>query len=106
MLHTQVIELQLDGITAGDYIAHAVDAAPQFEGTRLRSVAVDADPLGDSVSASLRWDGPPPAAKVAAAVAGLHLTADVAEISSRVSVPVPRRLRRPAPSLRPVAQAA
>ena len=106
MLHTQHIEIQLDGITAGDYLAYYVDTDLPLEATRLRSVAIDSDPVGNSVTAALRWDGPPPAAKVAAAAAGLHLTHEVVDVSSRVSVPVRRRARRAAGSLRPVAQAA
>ena len=105
MLHTQEIELHLDGITAGDYLTYYVDSDPAVQAPRLRAVSLDADPVGNLVTASLRWDGPPPAAKVAAVAAGLHLTADVARLSARVSVPLPRRARRLVPAPRSVALA-
>jgi hypothetical protein len=84
MTRTQEITLQLDGITAGDYTAHFVDADPALGATRLRSVALLSEPLGDSLVAVLRWNGAPPAAPAALAAAGLRVTGDVAAISARV----------------------
>jgi len=49
---TQVLTLELDGITAADYIAHFLDADPPLEGTDLSSVAIDAEPLGSTVVAT------------------------------------------------------
>ena len=97
MLQTQIITLDLDGITAGDYLAYFVDADPALEATRIRSVTVDAEPLGDRVTAVLRWDGTPAPARSAAQAAGLRLTGDVAGIVSRVEAPAPRGSRRRTP---------
>jgi hypothetical protein len=69
MLQTQIITLDLDGITAGDYLAYFVDADPALEASRIRSVTVDAEPLGDRVTAVLRWDGTPAPARAAAQAA-------------------------------------
>jgi hypothetical protein len=99
MLQTQVITLDLDGITAGDYLAHCLDADPPLEATRLRSVAVEAQPLDATVVAVLRWDGMPPPARAAAATAGLQLTADVAAVRSRLEVRERRSRRRERSSL-------
>jgi hypothetical protein len=93
MIHTQQITLQLDGITPADYIAHFVDADPALETSRLRSVAVEADAPSGAVVATVAWDGPPPAARVAATAAGLHLTADVVAVHSDVN-----SLPRPVPA--------
>ena len=41
----------------------------------LRSVSIDADPLGDSVTAILDWNQPPLAPPTAATAAGLPLSA-------------------------------
>jgi hypothetical protein len=106
MLQTQLIELELDSITAADYMAHFVDADPPNEASRLRSVSLDADPLDDTVVATLRWDGTPPATRTAAALAGLHMTADVVALRSRVDLPGRLLERRTARRLRPLAQAA
>ena len=94
MLHTQVITLDLDGITAGDYAAHFVDGDPALEATRIRSVAMDFEPLGDRVVAVLRWDGTPAPAATAARAAGFQLTGDVVAVSAEVEAPARRRPRR------------
>jgi hypothetical protein len=99
MLQTQLITVDLDGITAGDYLAHLVDPDPPLEASRLRSVAVDAEPLGSTVVAVLRWDGTPPPAGAAAAAAGLPVTADVARVRARVEARARRAPRRPRRSL-------
>lgn len=83
MIQTQVITLELDGITADDYIAHFVDADPAFEATGLGSVTIDADPFGSEVVAVLRWRGAPPPVETAARAAGLNLTGDVVAVHSR-----------------------
>jgi hypothetical protein len=84
MLQTQTITLDLDGITAGDYLAYFADADPALEASRLRSVSVEAEPLGETIVAVLRWDGKPPPARAAAAAAGFSLTGDVASLRARV----------------------
>jgi hypothetical protein len=99
MLQTQLITVDLDGITAGDYLAHLVDPDPPLEASRLRSVAVDAEPLGSTVVAVLRWDGTPPPAGAAAAAAGLPVTADVARVRARVEARARRAPRSPGCSL-------
>jgi hypothetical protein len=78
----QTLILRLDGITAGDYLAwcHDVDASAFDYG--LRSTSIDADPLGDTISAGLDWDRPMPPPRAAATIAGLPLTANVRAIRS------------------------
>jgi hypothetical protein len=103
MLHTQLITLDLDGITPEDYLAHFVDPDPPIEASRLVSVAVESRPQSEMVVAVLRWDGTPPPAHAAASAAGLQLTQDVVDIRSRVEVPRRRAARR---QRRPLALAA
>ena len=99
MPEIQHITVQLDGITAADYVAHQLDPDPPLEASRLRSVALDVpDPLGDSIAAVLRWDGRPPAARAAATAAGFALTADVIDVRSRVELRCGHQRRR-APQL-------
>jgi hypothetical protein len=68
----QILTLKLDGITAGDYLAWCRDPDPPALGFALRSVHVDADPLADTITATLDWNQPPPPPPAAAA-AGLPL---------------------------------
>ena len=79
----QHLTLVLDGITAGDYLAWARDAEPPALGRELSSVAVRADPLGDTVEAWLSWTVTPPAPHEAARAAGLTLTPEVACVHAR-----------------------
>jgi hypothetical protein len=95
MLQTQLITIDLDGITAADYLAHFRDADAPIEASRLQAVGVNADPLGDTVDVILRWQGPPPNARTAASAAGFQLTGDVVGIRSRVQVRSRRRTARP-----------
>jgi hypothetical protein len=83
----QTLILELDEITAGDYLQWVRDPEPPALGGALRSVRVDAAPLGDTVTAVLDWAGPPPRAHLAAPAAGLPLAAGV-------------RLRRPGAAVR------
>jgi hypothetical protein len=69
----QILTLKLDGITAGDYLAWCRDPDPHALGFALRSIHVDGDPLGDTITATLDWDQPPPAPPTAATAAGLPL---------------------------------
>jgi hypothetical protein len=73
----QVLTLTLDGITAGDYLTWCRDPDPPALDLALRSISADADPLGDTITAILDWNQPPPSPAVAAAAAGLPLTAGV-----------------------------
>jgi hypothetical protein len=73
----QILTLKLDGITAGDYMSWCRDPDPPALDFALRSLCVDADPLGDTVTAILDWDQPAPAPTTAGAAAGLALGASV-----------------------------
>jgi hypothetical protein len=73
----QTLTLHLDGITAGDYLTWCRDPEPVALDCGLRSISIDANPLGDTISAVLDWDGTAPVAGIAAPAAGLPLTADV-----------------------------
>jgi hypothetical protein len=67
----QILPLKLDGITAGDYLTWCRDPDPPALDSALRSIAIDADPLGDTIIAILDWNQPLPAARAAATSAGL-----------------------------------
>ena len=69
----QVLTLKLDGITAGDYLTWCRDPEPLALDLALRSISIDADPLGDTITASLDWNQPAPAPVTAAAAADLPL---------------------------------
>jgi hypothetical protein len=73
----QILSLKLDGITAGDYLTWCRDPEPSALDFALQSVSVDADPLGDTITAILDWNGPAPRPSSAAAAAGLPLSAGV-----------------------------
>ncbi|HEX2085341.1 MAG TPA: hypothetical protein VHF89_06640 [Solirubrobacteraceae bacterium] len=78
----QIVTLRLDGITAGDYLAHVRDPEPPAAGLGLRSMTVRAEPLGELVEAVLDWEHRIPAPAVAARAAGLPLTAEVAAVEA------------------------
>jgi hypothetical protein len=89
----QTITLHLEGITAADYLAWVRDPEPAPLGAGLRSVRIDADPLGSTVHATLGWDRPAPAPHLAAAAAGLPLSADVGAVTASPAVQaLPERL--------------
>ena len=69
----QVLTLKLDGITAGDYLTWCRDPDPPALNFALRSVHVDADPLSDTITATLDWNQPAPSPAAAATAAGLPL---------------------------------
>jgi hypothetical protein len=78
----QILTLKLDGLTAGDYIAHVSEPEPEALGHGLRSVILRADPLGDTLEALLSWDGAAPHPRVAAQAAGLPLVAEVVSLEA------------------------
>ena len=73
----QTLTLKLDGITAGDYLTWGRDPDPPALDLGLRSISIDTDPLGDTITATLEWEQPAPAAATAATAAGLPLSAGV-----------------------------
>ena len=102
----QILTIELDGLTAGDYIAHLRDPEPPALGHGLRSVTVRADPLGTRSrrSSSGRTPSPPPASPPRPR--GLPLVAEVMSVDAtevhgldpadapraRPGGPAPRRL--------------
>jgi hypothetical protein len=102
----QIITIELDGLTAGDYLSCLRDPEPCALGHALRSVTVRAEPLGSTVEALLVWNHGAPGARAAAHAAGLPVVAEVVAIESREieAVPAPephtertRRVTVPAP---------
>jgi hypothetical protein len=73
----QILTLKLDGITAGDYLTWCRDPEPPALNFALRSISIDADPLGDTVTATLDWNEPLPPLPTVATAAGLPLAAGV-----------------------------
>jgi len=80
----QHLTLQLDGITAGDYLTWVRDPEPPALGLSLDSITVRADPLGETIDATLCWNRSPPAPRAAAQAAGLPLTPEVTAVESTV----------------------
>jgi hypothetical protein len=80
----QTLRIQLDGMTAGDYLAYMRDPEPAALGHGLRAVAVRAEPLDDVVEALLTWDAAPADACRAAAMAGFPTGAEVVGIECRL----------------------
>ena len=62
----QILSLKLDGITAGDYLTWCRDPDPPALDHALASIRVNADPLGDTITAILDWNQPTPAPAAAA----------------------------------------
>lgn len=91
----QTLTLKLDGITAGDYLAWCRDPDPPALDLGLRSISIDADPLGDTITATLDWCLPPPALQAAATAAGLPLPSG-AQIDTLMSSDEPQTCRSPA----------
>jgi hypothetical protein len=73
----QTLTLQLEGITAGDYLTWCRDPEPPALDFALRSISIEAEPLGNTVTAILDWSHSPPHALVAASAAGLPLSTGV-----------------------------
>jgi len=73
----QTLTLKLDGITAVDYLTWCRDPDPPALDFALRSISIDGDPLGDTITAILDWNQPLPAAPDAAITAGLPLSPGV-----------------------------
>jgi hypothetical protein len=94
----QILTLQLDGITASDYLQWCRDPDPPALDYGLRSISIDAEPLGDTITATLDWDRPAPPTRAAATAAGLPVTGDVQAIRSEDASTGGLRKRRRAPS--------
>lgn len=73
----QILTLKLDGVTAGDYPTWCRDPDPPALDFALRSIAIDANPLGDTITVILDWTAPALPATAAAAAAGLPVSAGV-----------------------------
>src|SRR5512132_2720766 len=101
----QILTLKLDGITAGDYLTWCRDPDPPALDFALRSISLDADPLGDTITATLDWNLPAPTPAAAATAAGLPLPTGI-EIHTAMPTDVPhtngdpRLVRRLAPPRR------
>jgi hypothetical protein len=79
----QRLTFELDGITAGDYLAYVRNPDPPGLGTVLRSIAIHAEPLGDTLEVVLAWNGTPPDPADAAVLAGLPMTPEVTNVHCR-----------------------
>ncbi len=90
----QVLTLKLNDVTAGDYLTWCRDPDPPALDVTLQSVSVDADPLGDTITAVLDWKQSPPPLAAAATAAGLPLTTGV-EVRGLMPVDLPRPGRTP-----------
>lgn len=73
----ETLTLELEGITAGDYLTWVRDPEPQALGVGLRSIEIEAEPMGSTILATLEWATDPPAPAQAASAAGLPVIADV-----------------------------
>ena len=83
----QTLTLKLDGITAGDYLTWCRDPEPPALDFALRSISIEAEPLGDTITAILDWSHSPPPVAVAASAAGLPLSTGVKIDQLRTSRP-------------------
>jgi hypothetical protein len=63
----QTLTLKLDGITAGDYLTWCRDPEPPALDFALRSISIEAEPLGATITAILDWSHSPPPAPAPAA---------------------------------------
>jgi hypothetical protein len=73
-MSVQLLTLELEGITADDYLQWVRDPEPPALDHALHSVSAHADPLGTAIVATREWNGPAPEPALAAAGAGLPLT--------------------------------
>ncbi len=51
----QILALKLDGMIACDYLTWCRDPEPPALDFALRSISIDADPLGNTIVATLDW---------------------------------------------------
>ena len=79
----QRLTFHLEGMTAADYLAYVRDPEPPGLGRGLRSITVDAEPLGSVIEFVLAWDGVPPAPHAAEVLAGLPTPAEVVSATCR-----------------------
>jgi hypothetical protein len=73
----QILTLKLDGISSDDYLTWCRDPEPPALHFALRSISIDADSLGNTITVTLDWNESPPPAPTAASAAGLPLTMGV-----------------------------
>ena len=92
----QILTIELDGLTAADYLCHFSDPEPSALGHGLHSVAVRAEPLGTTVEVLLDWEAAAPEPCAAAQAAGLPQLAEAISLESRVIGEPPVRLLRAA----------
>lgn len=89
---SQALSIELEGITAGDYLTWVRDPEPMALGSDLHSIEVSADPLGSIIDVELVWNGVTPSLpRRAASKAGLPTTADVRDVRERPASAWPRR---------------
>jgi len=81
-MSVQYLTLKLDGITPADYLTWVRDPEPAALDLSLRSVTVEADPLGDAIHATLIWNASAPVPALAAPLAGLPLTPEVVAVEA------------------------
>jgi hypothetical protein len=70
----QILTLQLEGITASDCLSWCRDPDPPAFHLGLRSICLDADPLGPTITAILDWDHAAPELATAARAAQARLS--------------------------------
>ena len=79
----QRLIFELDGITAGDDLAYVRNPDPPGLGTVLRSMAIHAEPLGDTIEFVLGWDGAAPAPAKAEILAALPMIPEIRRATCR-----------------------
>jgi hypothetical protein len=79
----QRLTFELDGITAGDYLAYVRNPDPPGLGRALRSMAIHAEPLGDTIEVVLQWDGEAPEPATAEILSGLPMIPEVTRATCR-----------------------
>lgn len=90
----QRLTIELRGTTAGSYLTWVRDPKPPALDRELASIAIEAEPLGPTITAVLEWTGEPPSPRDAAAAAGLPITEDVRAVFANQAGPQrPQRSR-------------
>ena len=94
----QILTIELDGLTAGDYLAYMSDPEPPAVGFGLLSMSIRAQPLADTLEVDLVWEDCVPAPRVALQAAGLPVVAEVVRIDVAEARPAPTPTPGPAPA--------